>query len=115
MRIASRVSVRVPIWLTLTRIELPTPSLDPAAQALGVGDEEVVADELDPLAEPLGQQLPAVPVLLVHAVLDRDDRVAGAGVLPVGGHLLRGERAALVLEHVGAVLDRPRWSPGRGR
>ena len=79
MRIASRVSVRVPIWLTLTRIELPTPASMPAAQALGVGDEEVVADQLA-RASPrrLGEQLPAVPVLLVHAVLDRDDRVAAS-------------------------------------
>ena len=43
----SRVSVSVPIWLSLMRIELPTPRLDALAQARGVGDEEVVADELD--------------------------------------------------------------------
>ena len=49
--------------------------------------------------------LPAVPVLLVHAVLDRHDRVAGGHVGPVVGQLLGGERAALVLEHVGAVLE----------
>jgi ribosomal protein S18 acetylase RimI-like enzyme len=42
----SRVSVSEPIWLTFTRIELP-PRLDAAAEALGVGDEQVVADELD--------------------------------------------------------------------
>ena len=48
----------------------------PRRQALGVGDEEVVADELDAVADALGQRLPAVPVLLVHAVLDREDRVA---------------------------------------
>ena len=41
----------VPIWLTLMRIELATPRVDAALQALGVGDEEVVADELDAVAE----------------------------------------------------------------
>ena len=105
MRIASKVSVRVPIWLTLTRIELATPSSMPAPQPLRVGDEEVVADQLGAVAEALGEQLPAVPVLLVHAVLDRDHRIAGADVVPVGGHLLRRERAALVLQRVGAVLE----------
>ena len=52
----------------------------------------------------VGERLPAVPVVLVHAVLDRDDRVARAEVGPVVGELAGGERAALVLEHVGAVL-----------
>src|SRR5207302_11062875 len=37
--------------------------LDALLQALGVGDEEVVADELD-VAEDLGEVLPAVPVVL---------------------------------------------------
>ena len=77
--------------------------LDPAAQALGVGDEEVVADELAAVADLVGQGLPAVPVLLVHPVLDRDDRVAVDRVGPVGGQLGRGERAVLVGELVGAV------------
>ena len=66
----------VPIWLTLTRIALRDALLDPAAQELDVGDEEVVADELDAAAEPVGERLPAVPVVLAEPVLDRDDRVA---------------------------------------
>ena len=44
--IASSVSVSVPIWLTLMRIELADPGLDPAPQALRVRHEQVVADEL---------------------------------------------------------------------
>ena len=47
----------------------------PARSRFGVGDEQVVADELDLVAELVGQQLPAVPVVLGAAVLDRDDRV----------------------------------------
>jgi hypothetical protein len=44
---ASRVSVSVPIWLTLTRIELAMPFGDPVGEtALGIGDEQVVADQL---------------------------------------------------------------------
>ena len=48
--------------------------LDALLQALGVGDEEVVADELD-VAELLGEELPAVPVVLGEAVFERDDGV----------------------------------------
>ena len=40
---------------------MATPSSMPAAQALRVRDEEVVADELDPVAESLGERLPARP------------------------------------------------------
>jgi hypothetical protein len=44
-RMASSVSVRVPIWFSLMRIELAMPLSMPARGAR-VGDEEVVADEL---------------------------------------------------------------------
>ena len=50
-RSPSSVSVSVPIWLTLMRIELADAGVDAALQALGVGDEQVVADELDLVAE----------------------------------------------------------------
>ena len=73
-RRASRVSV--PIWLTLTRIALRDALLDAAAQALDVGHEEVVADELHPVAEPLRERAPGVPVVLGERILDRDEREA---------------------------------------
>ena len=47
----SSVSVSVPIWLTLTSTLLATPRSMPWRSRLRVGDEQVVADELDPLAE----------------------------------------------------------------
>ena len=93
----------MPIWLTLTSSELPTPQLDALLQARRVRDEEVVADELDLRAELLGEVLPAVPVVLVERVLDRDDRV-GVGELDV----VVGERLGrpgLALERVDAVLE----------
>ena len=49
--------------------------VDAFLQDLGVGDEQVVADQLHLLAQAVGQVLPAVPVALVHAVFDADDRV----------------------------------------
>ena len=62
---ASSVSVSVPIWLTLTSSALAEPLVDAALQPLEVGDEQVVADDLDPVAERRGHRLPAVPVVLV--------------------------------------------------
>jgi hypothetical protein len=99
-RMASSVSVSVPIWLTFTRIELRRPSRCPL-QALGVGDEQIVADELDLGAERVGQQLPAVPIVFGHAVFDGDDRILPDPVGPELHHLLGGALALVgLLEHV---------------
>ena len=72
---AANVSVSVPIWLILMRIELAMPLVDAFLQDLGVGHEQVVAHQLHVLAQALGQDLPAVPVAFVHAVFDADDGV----------------------------------------
>ena len=55
---AAKVSVSVPIWLILMRIELATRFWMPFFQDLRVGDEQVVADELHLAAQPLGEVLP---------------------------------------------------------
>ncbi len=64
---------------------------DALRQALGVGDEEVVADDLDLVAQGLGDRGVAGPVVLVERVFDRDDRV----LVDPGGeevdHLLAAE------------------------
>src|SRR6185369_7994264 len=44
--------------------------LDALGQQLGVGDEEVVADELDFVADLIGEHLPAGPVVLGKAVFE---------------------------------------------
>ena len=85
--------------------------VDAALQTLDVRDEQVVADELERLADAVGQRLPTAPVLLVHAVLDRHDRVLAGKVRPVVRELLGGQLATLVLEVVdvaGADLARGR-------
>jgi hypothetical protein len=56
--IASRVSVSVPIWFSLIRRIRHVP-FDSLADACGVGDEEIVAYQLDPASESIGQFLPA--------------------------------------------------------
>ena len=113
MSIASSVSVSVPIWLTLISIELATPVLDALLQPRDVGHEEVVANKLDVGAEPVGQQAPAVPVVLGHAVLDRDDRVAGGPLRVEADERRRVERPALAFQRVLAV--RVELAGGRDR
>ena len=49
--------------------------LDSLADAAHVGDEEVVAHQLHLLAQLFGEHLPALPVVLGHAVFDGDDGV----------------------------------------
>jgi hypothetical protein len=78
---------------------------DAAGEALGVGDEEVVADELDAVADGLGEGRPAVPVVLAHPVLDRDDRVPEAQVREVVGHAGGRQGAALAGEDVLAAAE----------
>ena len=51
MLTASRVSVKEPIWLTFTSRALGSGPLNSVGQAHRVGHEQVVADELDPLAD----------------------------------------------------------------
>ncbi len=75
--------------------------LDAARQPLRVGDEQVVADDLNPLADRFGERLPAVPVLLVQRVLDGDQGVRRDQLGVVGGHL--GGAALGALEGVRAV------------
>ena len=67
--------------------------LDAAGEAFGVGDEEVVADELNFLlgrfcADRIGERFPSGPIVFGHAVFDGDDGIFFNPVGPVSGHLL---------------------------
>src|SRR5579883_490125 len=74
---------------------------DAVGETRDVGDEEVVADQLALGPDQVGQLLPALHVVLGHAVLDRDDRIAGHQI----GEILRllGPRAGLVLAAIDVV------------
>src|SRR5690606_33912382 len=74
---------------------------DAVLQPVQVGDEQVVADQLDPGTDPRGQLHPAVPVVLGKRVLDRHQRVGVQQFLVVGTQL--GRAALVALELVGAV------------
>ena len=97
MRTASSVSLKVPIWLTLTRMALAIPLVDAALQARDIGDEEIVADELHLIADRLGQRLPAFPIVFGHAVLDGIDRIVADEVRIGGDQLGALQRASLAL------------------
>ena len=95
----------------------------PRLQPLGVGHEQVVADELHLAAELRGQLLPAVPVVLGQAVLDRADRLLVAQLLPQVDHLVgRDDPVRVALEEAVARPCPCAWPPrtarcrrGRGR
>ena len=67
---------------------------DALGQTLGVGDEQVIAHQLDLIAQLAGHLLPAFPVLFVQTVLDRDDGVFLYQLLPVSDQLAGGELGA---------------------
>ena len=71
---ASRVSVTVPIWLSLISDGVGDAALDGAGDDRRVGAEVVVADEFDLAAEPGGERDPALVVVLAEPVLDQVHR-----------------------------------------
>ena len=68
--------------------------LNAGGQTLHVGDEQVVAHQLDPIADGLGQHGPALPVGLGHAVLQGDDGIVVGKLLPHVHQLLLGQLLA---------------------
>src|SRR5690606_37851611 len=65
--------------------------VDSLLQDLGVGNEQVIAHQLHFLAQLVGQQLPAIPVVFGHAVFNADN---GVFVAPGGqqvGEILGAE------------------------
>ena len=78
--------------------------LDALLDALDVRDEQVVADELDLLAEAIHEHLPAFPVILGHAVLEGDDRVLLNEASIHIDHLLAGHDSAALRQMIATVL-----------
>ena len=76
---------------------------DAAGKALGVRDEQVVADELQLVAKCIGDRLPTVPVVLGQRILDRHDREVGCELRVVGRHF--GSSLLAAFERVLAVLE----------
>ena len=81
------------------------PSSMPRRSRSGLVTNRSSPTSLDLAAQRLGQLLPAVPVVLGAAVLDRDDRIAADQLLVVLHHARRIERLALAGQHVFAVVE----------
>ena len=79
--------------------------VDPAAEEVDVRHEEVVADELHPVAQSLGEDAPVVPGVLVEPVLDRHERVTVGERAVEVDHPSRIEPPAFAGKLVDAVLE----------
>ena len=77
--------------------------LDALRETHRVRHEQVVADDLELVADLAGEVGPAGPVILVQRILDRDKRERRLELLVVRAHLLG--RVRLGLEVVDAVLE----------
>ena len=101
-RIASRVSVTVPIWLTLISAEFAIFALDGVGDDGRVGAEVVVADEFHLVPQAGGDRDPPVLVALGEPVLDRSTRGTRAMIASSRSIMSRaGQR--LTSDVVGAV------------
>ena len=66
-------------------------AFDTHLQTFHVGNKQVVAHQLAAVADGVGKEFPAVPVVFGHTVLDADDGVAGNPVFPEIDHLCGSE------------------------
>src|SRR3546814_3792766 len=69
----------------------------------GVGDEQIVADQLHLVAKLLGQVFPAFPVAFRTTVIDRDHRILSADTGKVVGKLFAGVALAFTMQVVLAL------------
>ena len=79
--------------------------MDTHRQALGIGHKQIVPNQLDLIADQIGDGFPTVKVIFAHPVLDRLDRVPRAKVGKIGSHLVGRERLAFANHFVFAVLE----------
>ncbi len=79
--------------------------VDAFAQELHVGDEKIVAHQLDFVAELVGEQLPGLPIVLGATIFNADDGVFGGQFRVDRDQFLAGDlAAAALLEDVVAGL-----------
>ena len=73
-------------------------------QAFRVGNEQIVADQLNFVADGVGQHLPAFPVIFGHTVFNGENRETVAEVFIKFNHLSVGVRFAFAFHLVFAVF-----------
>src|SRR3990167_4309602 len=79
--------------------------VDAALEDLGVGHEQIVTDQLDLLADLVGQHFPASPVRFVHTVFDGDDRITLGQTGQVIGKTFGAEHFAFTGQVVLAIFE----------
>ena len=79
--------------------------VDTALEVLDVGYKEVVADELATVADEVGKNFPALPVVLVHAVFDGVDGEFLHERLEEFGLLLAGKLGCALALFPGVVVN----------
>src|SRR5580692_11093104 len=79
---------------------------NPALEKAHVRYEEIVADELDAVAEGRRELLPAGPIAFRQAVLDRDDGIAIAELGVEGDHVVYARRAIARERIVLSILEK---------
>ena len=81
-----------------------SPKLDAPLKAIDVGDQQVIAHDLKPMAQTILHQDPGVPVIFVQSILNGDDGILVDPILVIVDHLLARQGTPLLLEHVLAIL-----------
>ena len=94
-----------PDLVDLNQDGIGDPFLNPVGQTFGVGDEKIVANQLNLLAEFLCQHLPAVPIVFRHAVFNRQDWVFRNQIGEIFGIASGIQRLALAFQNVLSVLE----------
>ena len=80
------------------------PPVDTLFQNTGIGDKQVVPYQLYLVADFIGKQFPAIPVGLIQAVFDGDNRMARRQLRQVIGKGLTAELLALAGQVVDTIL-----------
>ena len=78
---------------------------DTLREPRNVGDKQIVADQLALVADQVGNDFPALEIVLGHAILDRDDGIGLDQVTEIVGLLLWRARLALAGIDIGAVFE----------
>ncbi len=101
---ASNVSVSVPIWFTLIRMEFAIPFSIPSASLCGICYKQIVSNQLDLAAQSFSKHLPAVPVVLCKTVFYGNNRILVTEHFIVRDHFLCSSAYAFACQVVNILF-----------
>ncbi len=79
-------------------------AFDALGQTGGVGDEKIIAHQLNLAAQRLGQRLPSLPIILGTAILDGDDRIVAHQIGQVRHILSSAQAFTFTFKNIAAFL-----------